>query len=156
MPGKDSESKSSSISDSIDDKNDDPCIDSLNKLSKHDRKIIRALMRGFSKVMMLWLISKKRHHGYEIMTQIHDSISYNNKMPSASMIYPVLHYLEKNEMISGTWEHQGKRKVKYYEITTEGEKSLERIRKIAMCGRDHDPNHIWDEFMEDMFGLKRE
>jgi len=156
MPGKKLDSKNSSISDSMDDKIDDKCRDNLNNLSKHDKKIIRGLMRGFSKVMMLWLISKKRQHGYEIMTQIHESVSYNNKMPSASMIYPVLHYLESKDMISGTWENQGKRKVKYYEITSEGEKSLERIRKIAMCGRDHDPNHVWDEFMEDMFGLKRD
>jgi DNA-binding PadR family transcriptional regulator len=155
MPGKDSDSKKPDNSDSNMDKNEDPCKYDLKDLPIYDRKLMRGVMRGFSKVMMLWLISKKRQHGYEIMTQIHESVSYDTKMPSASMIYPVLHYLEKKGMICGTWEHQGKRKVKYYEITTEGEESLDRIRKLAVCGQEYDSNHIWDEFMEDMFGLKR-
>jgi DNA-binding PadR family transcriptional regulator len=156
MPGKDLNSTNETDKFSEENLNDNLCAENIKNLSMHDRKMIGGFMKGFGKVMILWLISRKRQHGYEIMTQIHESAPYNNKMPSASMIYPVLHDLEKKGMIAGAWEYQGKRKVKYYEITSEGEKSLERIRKIAKCGREHDPNHIWDLFMEDMFGLKRE
>lgn len=155
MPGNNSNSKNPGTENSEEDKNKNSCEYIVKNLPKHDKKMIGGFMRGFGKVMILWLISKKRQHGYEIMTHIHESAPYNRKMPSASMIYPVLHDLEKKGMISGTWEHQGKRKIKYYEITTEGEKSLDRIRHIALCGREHDSTHIWDEFMDDMFGLKR-
>lgn len=155
MPGNNSNSKNPGTENSEEDKNKNSCEYIVKNLPKHDKKMIGGFMRGFGKVMILWLISKKRQHGYEIMTQIHESAPYNRKMPSASMIYPVLHDLEKKGMISGTWEHHGKRKIKYYEITTEGEKSLDRIRHIALCGREHDSTHIWDEFMDDMFGLKR-
>ena len=112
--------------------------------------MLKGFMRGFGKIIILWLISKKRQHGYEIMTQIHESTPFSSKMPSASMIYPVLHGLEKKGLIIGTWEHHGKRKVKYYEITPEGEESLERIRKIGKR-----PNNLYKEFMEDMFSLKQ-
>jgi DNA-binding PadR family transcriptional regulator len=92
----------------------------FKSLSKYEKKLIKGLMRSFSNILILWLISKKRMHGYEIMTELNNSNPYENKMPSASKIYPVLHDLENNGLIKGSWEHQGKRKVKHYVITDEG------------------------------------
>jgi DNA-binding PadR family transcriptional regulator len=128
----------------------------IKNLPKHDKKMIRGFMRGFGKIIILWLISKKRQHGYEIMTQLHAASPMDAKMPSASVIYPVLHKLEKNGLITGTWEHHGKRKVKYYEITEEGEESLNRMRQIAADGKELGATNLWKEFMEDMFSFKRE
>ena len=99
------------------------------------KNLMKGLMRGFANTMILWLVSQKRQHGYEIMTKLHKSTPYENKMPSASKIYPVLHDLEKNGLIKGSWEHQGKRKVKYYEITDEGKETLSRFRIMAKFAR---------------------
>ena len=68
---------------------------------------------GF-KIMILWLIKKGRVHGYDIMTQLQgDSVSDDKlKTPSPSKIYPILHDLEKNGLIEGTWEYHGKQKIK--------------------------------------------
>ena len=119
-------------------------------MSKYEKKLMKGLMRGFANTMILWLISKKRQHGYEIMTKFHESSTpYNDKMPSASKIYPVLHDLEKNGLIEGSWEHHGKRKVKYYEITSEGEKVLSRFRTIAQFAREN-KSSLWLEFMRDI------
>lgn len=126
----------------------------IKDLPKYDKKMIRGFMRGFGKIIILWLISKNRQHGYEIMTQLHNAASVDTKMPSASMIYPVLHGLERKGLIKGTWEHHGKRKVKYYEITREGEESLDRIRKVAAKDKELGRSNIHKEFMEDMFSLK--
>lgn len=128
----------------------------IKNLHPYDKKLIRGFMRGFGKIMILWLISKKRQHGYEIMTHLHAASPLDKKMPSASVIYPVLHKLEKEGLISGTWEHHGKRKVKFYEITEEGKGSLNRMRQIAAHGRKLGATDLWKEFMEDMFFLKRE
>jgi DNA-binding PadR family transcriptional regulator len=144
-----------SIDDDNDAEHDDKIHEEVKKLKRHDRKMLKGFMRGFGKIIILWLISKKRQHGYEIMTQIHDSTPFSKKMPSASMIYPVLHGLEKKGLITGTWEYQGKRKIKYYEITTEGEESLERIRKLVTKGQERGKNNLYKEFMEDMFSLKQ-
>jgi DNA-binding PadR family transcriptional regulator len=121
----------------------------FKKMSKYEKKLMKGIMRGFGNTMILWLISKKRQHGYEIMTKLHESSPYESKMPSASKIYPVLHDLEKHGLIEGSWEYQGKRKVKYYEITEEGKETLSRFRKMAQYARKH-KSSIWLEFMRDM------
>ncbi|MEN6592151.1 MAG: PadR family transcriptional regulator [Methanobacterium sp.] len=127
----------------------------IKNLSRTDKKMIRGFMRGFGKIIILWLISKNRQHGYEIMTQLHNAASVDTKMPSASMIYPVLHGLERKGLIKGTWEHHGKRKVKYYEITSEGKESLERIKNLISKRQDPGETNLYQEFMEDMFSLKK-
>ena len=127
----------------------------IKKMSRHERKMIRGFMRGFGKIIILWLISKKQQHGYEIMTKLHEASPFSSKMPSTSMIYPVLHKLERKGMIKGTWEHHGKRKVKYYEITTEGKESLDRIRKMVSKGQEFGRTNLYKDFMEDMFSLKQ-
>ncbi|MGC9517283.1 MAG: PadR family transcriptional regulator [Methanomicrobiales archaeon] len=121
-------------------------------LNKFDKKLIRGFMRGSGLIFMLWLISKKGKHGYEIMTQIHESSPFGKKvkMPSPSIIYPKLHQLERKGLIKGTWEHHGKRKVKYYEITEEGNETLSRI-KIIFKSRE---TNLYEEFIQDMLSLK--
>ena len=126
----------------------------FNSMSKYEKKLIRGLMRGFGNTMILWLISKKRQHGYEIMTKFHESTApYNTKMPSASKIYPVLHDLEKNNLIKGSWEHHGKRKVKYYEITTEGEEALSRFRELGKFAKKN-KSSLSVEFFRDMIDVE--
>lgn len=127
----------------------------IKELNRHERKMIRGFMRGFGTIIILWLINKKRQHGYEIMTQLHEATSVDTKMPSASMIYPALHGLERKGLIKGTWEHHGKRKVKYYEITSEGKESLERIKKLISKSQEIGSANLYQEFMEDIFSLKK-
>jgi PadR family transcriptional regulator, regulatory protein PadR len=126
-------------------------IEAFNSMSKYEKKLMRGLMRGFGNTMILWLINQKRQHGYEIMTILQDSSPYENKMPSASKIYPVLHDLEKHGLIEGSWKHQGKRKVKYYDITEEGQKTLSRFRKMAKIA-EKNRSSLWLDFMRDMLG----
>ncbi|MEG3224824.1 MAG: hypothetical protein BME94_04655 [Methanobacteriales archaeon Met13] len=120
------------------------------KLQNYDRKLIRGLMRGFGTTMILWMISKERQHGYEIMSKLSEmyvSSRKEKKMPSPSIIYPALHELEKKGLIEGAWEYNGKRKVKFYEITSDGMATLTRIKTIFKK-HTHD---VVDEFWEDMF-----
>lgn len=127
----------------------------FKKLHRHDRKMIRGFMRGFGEIIILWMISKDRQHGYDIMTQLYEASSLDTKMPSASMIYPVLHRLENKGLIEGSWEFHGKKKVKYYEITSEGTESLERIRALINKSQELGKTNLYQEFMEDMFSLKK-
>ncbi len=121
----------------------------FKSLSAYERKLIKGLMKGFSNILILWLINKKRMHGYEIMTELNNSNPYENKMPSTSKIYPVLHDLEKNGLIEGSWEHQGKRKVKYYVITEEGKNFILRFKRLAEHAKNDHAN-LWTEFQEYM------
>jgi len=121
----------------------------IKNMSKYEKKLMKGLMRGFGNTMILWLISQKKQHGYEIMTKLHDSSLTDTKMPSASKIYPVLHDLEKHGLIKGSWGHQGKRKIKYYEMTEEGHETLSTFRKIAQLTKNNHSS-IWLDFMKDM------
>lgn len=126
----------------------------FNEMNEYEKKLMRGLMRGFGNTMILWLISQNRQHGYEIMTKLHESTPYEDKMPSTSKIYPVLHDLEKNGLIEGSWEHQGKRKIKYYKITKEGQETLFRFKKMAQIAKEH-KSSLWLDFIRDMILNKR-
>ena len=121
-------------------------------LKKFDKKLIRGFMRGSGLIFMLWLISKKGKHGYELMTQLHGASPFGKdvKMPSPSIIYPKLHLLERKGLIKGDWEHHGKRKVKFYEITNDGVETLNRIRNLFKARK----TNLYEEFIEDMLSLK--
>jgi PadR family transcriptional regulator PadR len=100
--------------------------------------------------MILWMISKKRQHGYEIMSKLSEmyvATKKKKKMPSPSIIYPALHELEKKGLIKGEWENHGKRRVKYYQITSDGNATLTRIKNIF---KKH-THQLVDEFWSDMF-----
>lgn len=126
--------------------------ETLFNLNKFDKKLIRSLMRGSSLIFMLWLISKKGKHGYEVMTQLHQAspLGKDIKMPSPSIIYPKLHLLESKGLIKGAWDHHGKRKVKFYEITDEGIETLNKIKALFK----YREKKLYEEFIEDILSIK--
>jgi PadR family transcriptional regulator PadR len=126
--------------------------DLFKSLKEYDLKLLRS-MKGFGKTMILWLISKDRSHGYELMSKINEiSPSAEETVRGPSKIYPVLHDLEEAGLIEGAWELHGKRKVKYYEITDEGIQTLLRIKKVFTCHK----TQILEEFWRDMFSKNEE
>lgn len=116
-------------------------------LGLYDKKIIKGFMRGFGKTMILWMIYREKLHGYEIMNKLNhfytlEDVHEKIKPPGPSLVYPILHDLEKKGLIHGTWEHHGKRKVKYYEITPEGEATVLKIKYIV----ENHISKIWEDF----------
>ncbi|MCL2157365.1 MAG: PadR family transcriptional regulator [Methanobrevibacter sp.] len=102
--------------------------------SDYDVPLIVNLMNGFLKLIILWIISKERIHGYEIIKKIKKGHNEDIKKkgflgPGSNRIYPILQELEKKGLIEGDMELQGKRKVKYYEITEKGKNTIDIIRK---------------------------
>ena len=136
-----------------DQENDvDYCSDLSKYLKEYDIKLLRS-MKGFGKTMILWLISKDRIHGYELMTKMNEiSPSAEETVRGPSKIYPVLHDLEEAGLIEGTWGAQGKRKIKYYEITDDGIQTLNRIKRVFQCHK----TQILEEFWRDMFSKNEE
>ena len=127
--------------------NDPDCKSELSKqLKEYDIKLLKS-MKGFGKTMILWIISKERIHGYEIMSKLNTISPAKKEMQGKpGKIYPMLHDLEKAGLIKGTWEAHGKRKLKYYEITEEGIETLERIKRVFRCHR----TALLEEFWRDM------
>jgi DNA-binding PadR family transcriptional regulator len=136
----------------ISPENEFDCNEISNYLKEYDLKLLRS-MKGFGKTMILWLISKERSHGYELMSKINEiSPSDGETIRGPSKIYPVLHDLEEEGLIEGTWGSQGKRKIKYYEITDDGIQTLNRIKRVFQCHK----TQILEEFWRDMFSKNEE
>jgi DNA-binding PadR family transcriptional regulator len=53
----------------------------------------------------------------------------NQHLPSG-IVYPLLYELEKDGFIIGEWTQKGRRRTKYYAITSSGVASLDRLRAL--------------------------
>jgi len=121
----------------------------FSSLGDFDRTLLLGIMKGFLKIIVLWIITKKRIHGYEIIKKMKEGTDTKRlkfKGPGPNKIYPILHELEKKGLIKGDWELQGKRKLKFYEATEKGINTIELIKKKPH--RDIPP--ILKEFWRDV------
>ena len=118
--------------------------------SDYDVPIILSLMNGFLKLIILWIVSKERIHGYEIIKKMKEGLDDDIKKkgfvgPGSNRIYPILQELEKKGLIEGNLEFQGKRKVKYYEITEKGENTINILRKKPKKNIPPIIKDFWDD-----------
>ncbi len=87
--------------------------------------IDRTLISGSMAMMILGLLSEKDMYGYEMIDTLRKR-SQNVFELKAGTLYPLLHNLEeKHFLVSYEEEVLGKRR-KYYSVTKEGKKHLER------------------------------
>ena len=101
--------------------------------SEYDKLFIKNFFKSMRKVAILSMIKAKPRHGYEIMNvinTIYSEHSLDEMKIGASTIYPLLHTLEERKLIKGTWHQQGKRDIKCYEITPEGEATIRRTQNL--------------------------
>ena len=77
-------------------------------------------------VFLLWMISKKEQHGYEIIQTMQE----DRAIPScaASKIYPILRELHRKGLIKQKEVLQGKRAKKLYTITAKGKQVLQKAK----------------------------
>ena len=80
--------------------------------------------KGFLKLIVLKIISKKPIHGYDIIQEI-ESKTRGHWVPSPGSVYPVLDYLESRGYIS--MEEANRKKV--YTITESGKNTLDHFDK---------------------------
>ncbi|WP_163538723.1 PadR family transcriptional regulator [Gracilibacillus sp. YIM 98692] len=92
-----------------------------------DNKVLRKLFLGFIQIHILhhakeepiygsWMLEELREHGYEI---------------SAGTLYPILHTMEKDELLHKNEVNVNGKVRKYYRITEKGEEILKEARAKA-------------------------
>ena len=86
---------------------------------------LKEIQKGYTRIAALMLLSKKPHHGYELMKEIRVKTQGFWK-PTAGGIYPVLKDLQKSGYIQSEWDTKTKRRKKIYRITESGEDVLRR------------------------------
>jgi len=96
-------------------------------MSELERDIVKCVIRGLSRVIILWLVNRNPMSGYSIVKEL--NLLTGRKFHSG-VVYPLLYELEENELIAGKWVQKGRRRIKYYSITKKGVKLLGLIREI--------------------------
>ena len=92
-----------------------------------EKDLIRATVRGFSRSIILWLVSQKPMSGYAIVKEMK---RLTGQRFHSGVIYPLLYDLEENGMIAGKWTERGRRRIKRYSVTEKGTKMLNHIREL--------------------------
>lgn len=88
-----------------------------------------ALKKGTTPLLLLALLEAEPRHGYELSKLIEARSGGVVKVYAASL-YPLLYQLERKRFIAGYWvERPGERRRRYYKLTAEGKRQLERQRR---------------------------
>jgi len=80
-------------------------------------------------IVVLWMISRKDRHGYEIVKVLNEDLMV--RTATTSRIYPLLSEMEKTGLISQREIKDGKRKKKVYSITKKGKEMLVLTKKYV-------------------------
>lgn len=97
-----------------------------NEIKEKAQMIGEQMRKGYVSYLVLLVLNKNPSHGYEIIKEINRR-SFGMWNPSTSTIYHILESLEGKDLISILKEEEEGRQKKIYEITSEGENTLELL-----------------------------
>ena len=88
------------------------------------KPIYKELVAASSRPMVLSILTGGESYGYEILKQV-KLLSGGELEWSDGMLYPVLHRLERDGLITGRWllTDEGRRR-RYYRLTDRGKRQL--------------------------------
>jgi DNA-binding PadR family transcriptional regulator len=109
---------------------------------------LKEMRKGYIRIIVLTLLSKKPYHGYEVMKEVKEKTKGTLKFTSGG-IYRILQDLEESKYIQGEWDTQKLRKRKIYKITGTGLIVLER----ALTKENQLANSMHDLFREYLTGV---
>ncbi|MEM3873677.1 MAG: PadR family transcriptional regulator [Candidatus Bathyarchaeia archaeon] len=90
-------------------------------------KISNIFLRGLEKPIILWLLAHKPRHGYELILEFK---RLTGRKLKPSIVYPFLHKLERGGFVSAVWVVRGKKKIRHYSLTKNGEDLLRKIKDV--------------------------
>ena len=96
-------------------------------MSEVERDLVKAIIRGMSRSIILWLVDQKPMSGYSIVKEMKRLTGQNIH---SGIVYPLLYELEENGLIAGKWSQKGRRHIKHYTITEKGKKLLNKIKEL--------------------------
>ena len=92
-------------------------------------KQVQQLRKGSTPLLILSVLADEKMYGYQIMREL-EARSEGYFTMTAALLYPALHQLEKDGLLASEWEvTPGKRRRKYYTITSMGKKALAENQK---------------------------
>jgi PadR family transcriptional regulator, regulatory protein PadR len=87
--------------------------------------ISKALIAASTKPLILGILKDGENYGYQIIQRVKE-LSGGNIEWADGMLYPVLHRLEKEGLVSTKWKISDENRMrKYYRLTAAGRKEFE-------------------------------
>jgi|SRR5579872_6713794 len=90
------------------------------------KKTNPSFLNGVPELLMLRLLSRREMYGYEIVkaiqTETREIFSFGE-----GCVYPYLHWLEKEKLVSSRRREVGGRSRNYYQLTGRGRKRLKEL-----------------------------
>jgi DNA-binding PadR family transcriptional regulator len=113
---------------------------------------MKEAQKGYIRIAVLILLSKKPSHGYEIMKEIKDRTRGFYK-PTPGGVYPILRDLEKTGYIKGEWHKQNNRNIKTYGITEKG-KIILKNAVVKQSEIANNINILFQEFAKEVLNVE--
>ncbi|MBS7656004.1 PadR family transcriptional regulator [Candidatus Bathyarchaeota archaeon] len=113
---------------------------------------IKEVYKGYLRLVILMLLTKKPMHGYEIMNEV-EARTLGFWRPTAGGVYPLLKKMEKKKEVKSKWIKISKRDRKIYEITVNGKRKLQNaLKKQEML--TNTLNGLCTEFLTEILEVK--
>ena len=102
----------------------------------HVAMVDKQLVAATSTPLILSILTESDSYGYEIIQRVH-ALTDSELKWTDSMLYPVLHRLEKRGWVSSYWQasHTGRQR-KYYSIRKDGLVELEEKKRQWRVAND--------------------
>jgi DNA-binding PadR family transcriptional regulator len=79
-------------------------------------------------MLLLAVLERGPAHGYALITELRQRSGATFDLPEGT-VYPALHRLEREGLVSSRWDHSTARRRRIYEITAPGVRSLAAQRR---------------------------
>ena len=113
-------------------------------MKKRSRIETQNLARHCNEDLILAILSSGTKHGYQLALELEDRSGGFFRLNHGTL-YPILHKMEKDGLIRGSWSDEGpKRRRKQYSLTARG-----RRRAVSQLA-------AWREFYENFFEMMKE
>ncbi len=95
---------------------------------------VQGFARGIHELLVLSTLRGEAKHGYQIALDVEEDSNGLFRFKHGTL-YPILHRLEAEGLIKGSWSRDGGRKKKVYALTGSGERHLKgetgRVQEIV-------------------------
>ena len=89
--------------------------------------MFREALKGHLDLLLLAVLEKGPAHGYALIESLRARSGGTFDLPEGT-VYPALHRLEKDGLISSTWSEDSGRRRRVYQLTPRGIEALSRRR----------------------------
>ena len=86
-------------------------------------KVNKELLKGSTTMLILEMLKNENMYGYQMIKKLSEKSEDVFELKEGTL-YPILHALEQDSIITSYWDETTAKKRKYYAITEKGKKQL--------------------------------